>query len=116
MRNVTEMVVYPVDPVFKIGLGSSESHAVPSIYSSARTELAKLLIYGLFRFSCWRCSWCLCWSSPKDPSFGTGRGLRYDRGLVSALAIDGDGKAKLPEHSRSVSRPFEADEFSDVFP
>ena len=38
-------------------------------------------------------------------------GLRYDRGLVSALAIDGDGKAKLPEHSRSVSRPFEADEF-----
>ena len=24
---------------------------------------------------------------------------------------DGDGKAKLPEHSRSVSRPFEADEF-----
>ena len=38
-------------------------------------------------------------------------GLRYDRGLVSALAIDGDGKAKLPEHSCSVSRPFEADEF-----
>ena len=38
-------------------------------------------------------------------------GLRYDRGLVSALAIDGDGKAKLPEHSLSVSRPFEADEF-----
>ena len=38
-------------------------------------------------------------------------GLRYDRGLVSALAIDGDGKTKLPEHSRSVSRPFEADEF-----
>ena len=36
-------------------------------------------------------------------------GLRYDRGLVSALAIDGDGKAKLPEHSRSVSRPFEAE-------
>ena len=35
----------------------------------------------------------------------------YNRGLVSALAIDGDGKAKLPEHSRSVSRPFEADEF-----
>ena len=25
-------------------------------------------------------------------------GLRYDRSLVSALAIDGDGKAKLPEH------------------
>ena len=24
-------------------------HPVPSIYSSARTELAKLLIYGLFR-------------------------------------------------------------------
>ena len=39
VRNVTEMVVYPVDPVFKIGLGSSESHAVPSIYSSGRTEL-----------------------------------------------------------------------------
>ena len=38
-------------------------------------------------------------------------GLRYNRGLVSALAIDGDGKAKPPEHSRSVSRPFEADEF-----
>ena len=38
-------------------------------------------------------------------------GLRYDRGLVSALAIDGDGKTKLPEHSRSVSRPFETDEF-----
>ena len=38
-------------------------------------------------------------------------GLRYDRSLVSALAIDGDGKAKLPEHSRSVSRPFETDEF-----
>ena len=32
---------------------------VPSIYSSARTELAKLLIYGLFS---------------KGPSFGTGRG------------------------------------------
>ena len=29
MRNVTEVVVYPVDPVFKIGLGSSESHALP---------------------------------------------------------------------------------------
>ncbi len=42
---------------------------------------------------------------------GTESGLRYNRGLVSALAIDGDGKAKLPEHSRSVSRPFEADEF-----
>ena len=43
-------------------------------------------------------------------------GLRYDRGLVSALAIDGDGKAKLPEHSRSVSRPFEADEFRTSSP
>ena len=40
-------------------------------------------------------------------------GLRYNRGLVSALAIDGDGKAKLPEHSRSVSRPFETDEFRE---
>ena len=38
-------------------------------------------------------------------------GLRYNRSLVSALAIAGDGKAKLPEHSRSVSRPFETDEF-----
>ena len=38
--------------------------------------------------------------------------LSVGGGLVSALAIDGDGKAaKLPEHSRSVSRPFEADEF-----
>ena len=27
-------------------------------------------------------------------------GLRYNRSLVSALAIDGDGKAKLREHSR----------------
>ena len=26
-----------------------QNSAVPSIYSSARTELAKLLIYGLFR-------------------------------------------------------------------
>ena len=43
-------------------------------------------------------------------------GLRYDRGLVSALAINGDGKAKLPEHSRSVSRPFEADEFRTSSP
>ena len=43
-------------------------------------------------------------------------GLRYNRSLVSALAIDGDGKAKLPEHSRSVSRPFEADEFRTSSP
>ena len=28
---------------------SSDMFPVPSIYSSARTELAKLLIYGLFR-------------------------------------------------------------------
>ena len=42
-------------------------------------------------------------------------GLRYNRSLVSALAIDGDGKAKLPEHSRSVSRPFETDEFPNNF-
>ena len=52
-------------------------------------------------------------SSRRDPHVrgqqkDTELGLRYDRGLVSALAIDGDGKAKLPEHSRSVSRPFEA--------
>ena len=40
----------------------------------------------------------------------------YNRSLVSALAIDGDGKAKLPEHSRSVSRPFEADEFRTSSP
>ena len=33
------------------GSGAEETglRAVPSIYSSARTELAKLLVYGLFR-------------------------------------------------------------------
>ena len=60
-------------------------------------------------------------SSRRDPHVrgqqkDTELGLRYDRGLVSALAIDGDGKAKLPEHSRSVSRPFEADEFRTSSP
>ena len=60
-------------------------------------------------------------SSRRDPHVrgqqkDTELGLRYDRGLVSALAIDGDGKTKLPEHSRSVSRPFEADEFRTSSP
>ncbi len=50
-------------------------------------------------------------SHVREQQEDTELGLRYNRGLVSALAIDGDGKAKLPEHSRSVSRPFEADEF-----
>ncbi len=43
-------------------------------------------------------------------------GLRRDRSLVSALAIDGDRKTKLPEHSGARSRRLEANEFSRTFP
>ena len=55
------------------------------------------------RFNHRRIAWLRCQraSSRRDPHVHGQQedaelGLRYDRGLVSALAIDGDGKAKLP--------------------
>ena len=48
-NHLDAMVAGNQAPLMGLDEDAPDDEAVPSIYSSARTELAKLLIYGLFR-------------------------------------------------------------------